>query len=95
MKLLFDANLSPSLAERLADLFPHSSHVFLHGDIAADDNAIWRRAALDDYLITTKDTDFLELSLLYGPPPKLVLLRAGNVPTQRIEELLRVRPAFS
>ena len=28
MKLLFDANLSPKLVRRLADLFPDLTHVF-------------------------------------------------------------------
>lgn len=29
MKLLFDRNLSPRLVNRLADLFPESTHVYL------------------------------------------------------------------
>ena len=91
MKLLFDANLSPRLAASLSDLYPGSTHVFDHGDIAADDAAIWRVARRDGYSIATKDTDFLELSLLRGAPPKVVLLRMGNVPTARIEHLLRLR----
>jgi predicted nuclease of predicted toxin-antitoxin system len=38
MKLLFDQNLSPKLASRLADLFPGSSHVQTLGlDCASDD----------------------------------------------------------
>ncbi len=89
MRLLLDANLSPSLVGRLADLYPGSSHVFEHGDIAADDESIWQRAKLDGFLITTRDTDFLDLSLLRGPPPKLILLRTGNVSTEHIEALLR------
>ena len=37
MKLLFDHNLPPSLIKRLADLFPHSEHVYLLGlDRASD-----------------------------------------------------------
>jgi predicted nuclease of predicted toxin-antitoxin system len=35
--------------------------------------------------------DFLELSLLHGAPPKVVLLRVGNVTTARLEHLLRLR----
>ncbi len=31
MKLLFDHNLPPLLVSRLADLFPHSQHVFALG----------------------------------------------------------------
>ena len=91
MKLLFDANLSPRLVASLSDLYPGSAHVFDHGSIAADDAAIWRIAGRDGYSIATKDTDFLELSLLHGAPPKVVLLRIGNAPTARIEQLLRRR----
>ncbi|MBI2472649.1 MAG: DUF5615 family PIN-like protein [Planctomycetes bacterium] len=29
MKLLFDQNLSPRLVERLTDIFPNSTHVYL------------------------------------------------------------------
>ena len=90
MKLLLDANLSPALVASLADLYPDSGHVFEHGDIASDDVAIWQVAARGDFVIATKDTDFLDLSLLHGPPPKVVLLRTGNVPTLRIETLLRL-----
>jgi len=40
MKLLFDANLSPVLPKRLADVFPQSRQVFDCGDIAKDDSRI-------------------------------------------------------
>lgn len=89
MKLLLDANLSPRLITSLSDLYPDSTHVYFHGGITADDAEIWRIAKRDGYTITTKDTDFLELGLLHGAPPKVVLLRVGNIPTARIEQLLR------
>lgn len=91
MRLLLDAKLSPALVVSLADLYPASTHVFDHGDIVTDDTAIWELAARDGYVIATKDTDFLELSLLRGAPPKVVLLRCGNVTTARVEALLRLR----
>jgi predicted nuclease of predicted toxin-antitoxin system len=74
MKLVFDANLSPRLVVALSDLYPNSTHVFDHGDLASNDAAIWNFAKREDYLIVTKDTDFLDLSLLYGAPPKAVLM---------------------
>ncbi|MDZ4841729.1 MAG: DUF5615 family PIN-like protein [Hyphomicrobium aestuarii] len=83
MKLLFDANLSPRLVEHRQDLYSNSTHVFDHGEIAVDDAAIWALARRDGYVIATKDTDFLELSLLHGAPPKVVLLRIGNAPTAK------------
>lgn len=45
MKLLFDANLSPKLAYRLADLFPRTTHVFLAGLArATSDELVWAYA---------------------------------------------------
>ncbi len=44
MKLLFDQNLSPKLVNRLADLFPDSSHVFTLGLDEIEDSEIWRFA---------------------------------------------------
>ena len=41
MKLLFDANLSPTLVGHVADLFPDSKHIFDEGDLLSDDLAIW------------------------------------------------------
>jgi predicted nuclease of predicted toxin-antitoxin system len=89
VKLLFDANLSIRLVSSLDDLYPDSTHVSVQGGITANDAEIWQIAKRDGYTIATKDTDFLELSLLRGAPPKVVLLRVGNVSTARIEQLLR------
>jgi predicted nuclease of predicted toxin-antitoxin system len=92
MKLRFDANLSPALITSLADVFPDSSHVFDHGDITADDRAIWDLAKRDGFLIATKDTDFLDMSLLHGAPPQVILLRVGNVATVRVSQGLKPNP---
>ena len=91
MKLLLDANLSSALIPAILDIYPSSTHVFTHGDIASDDAAIWHLAKREDFIIVTKDVDFLDLSLLHGAPPKVVLLRTGNVPTKAIEVLLRAQ----
>jgi predicted nuclease of predicted toxin-antitoxin system len=89
VKLLFDQNLSPRLVRRLADLHPGSSHVFLLGIDQASDDEIWKRARQDGYTIVTKDTDFGDLSVLRGFPPKVIWVRLGNCTTQQIEDLIR------
>lgn len=89
MKLLFDQNLPPRLVERLADLFPDSTHVFTLGLDQSSDLEVWRYAHDNDFVIVSKDADFSELSLLRGYPPKLIWLRLGNCTTKEIEELLR------
>lgn len=89
MKLLFDENLSPRLAHRLADLFPASAHVRDVGLQAADDPSVWDYALLNGFLIVSKDADMHDLSLLFGNPPKVIWLRLGNCSTAQAENLLR------
>jgi predicted nuclease of predicted toxin-antitoxin system len=89
MKLLFDHNLSPHLVNRFADLYPDSQHVFLLGMDQDDDRQIWEYAAQQDFTIVTRDSDYNDLSLLLGFPPKVIWIRRGNCSTQTIESILR------
>lgn len=89
MKLLFDQNLSRKLVNRLADIFPESSHVQFHELAEKTDTEIWKFAKLNDFCIVTQDADFAERSRLYGSPPKVVWLRCGNAPTSQTEALIR------
>jgi predicted nuclease of predicted toxin-antitoxin system len=89
MKLLFDHNLSPQLVNRFADLYPDSQHVFLLGMDQDDDRQIWEYAAQQDFTIITRDSDYNDLSLLLGFPPKVIWIRRGNCSTQTIESILR------
>jgi predicted nuclease of predicted toxin-antitoxin system len=89
VKLLFDENLSPRLAEVLADVYPGSSHVYQCGLGSSDDDAIWRYAADNGFAIISKDSDFQERSVLRGAPPKIIWLRAVNCTTTEIEHLVR------
>ena len=89
MKLLFDQNLSPRLATRLADLFPDSDHVSNVGLGQALDDEVWIYARDHDFVIVSKDSDFSEMSVLRGFPPKVVWIRRGNCSTNETERILR------
>ena len=89
MKLLFDQNLSPSLVDSLADIYPESVHVQSVGLDCADDTAVWDFARLQNLVIVTKDADFQERSLIAGAPPKVIWIRRGNCLTSDIEAILR------
>jgi predicted nuclease of predicted toxin-antitoxin system len=89
MKLFFDHNLSPRLVQRLADLYPNASHVALVGLERASDIAVWTYAQTNDYIIVTKDSDFNDLSVLRGFPPKVIWLQLGNCTTRDLETALR------
>jgi len=89
MKLLWDHNLSPRLVRRLADVFPDSLHVTDVGLSAADDAQVWSLAAGHGCAIVSKDSDFLQRSILFGPPPEAIRIRCGNCSTAKIEALVR------
>jgi predicted nuclease of predicted toxin-antitoxin system len=91
MKLLFDQNLSPKLVNRLADLFPGSSHVQSAALDCADDDLIWEYARLNGFAIVTKDEDYNNLSVLRGSPPKVIWLQIGNCSTAQVEAVFRAR----
>lgn len=78
MKLLLDENLSRWLIPFLQADFPGSNQVALLGLEKTTDWEIWQFARNNDYVIVTKDSDFHELSILYGAPPKIVWLKTGN-----------------
>jgi len=89
VKLFFDENLPPRLAELLADIYPGSLHVHQCKLGAADDSAIWDYARENSLTIVSKDSDFQERSVLLGSPPKVIWLRTSNCSSAHIEFLLR------
>ncbi len=89
MKLLFDQNLSYKLCQQLADLFPGSTQVRLQQLDQADDLKVWSYAKMNGFLVVTQDSDYADMAVLFGPPPKVIWLRGGNRPTSEIEALLR------
>lgn len=91
MRLLFDQNLSQRLLAALNDVYPGSVHVRQVGLGQASDLDVWEYARDYGLVIVSKDSDFHQLSFLYGPPPKAVWLRLGNYTTAEIEQVLRQR----
>jgi len=88
VKLLLDQNISRKLIVSLQSEFPATSHVVMLGLARATDREIWDYAAEHDFVIVSKDSDFRQLSFLYGPPPKSIWLNIGNSSTSIILELL-------
>jgi predicted nuclease of predicted toxin-antitoxin system len=91
VQLLFDENLSAILVRRLTDVYPGSAHVEDLGLMGAADRVIWAQAASEGFVLVTKDEDFHRLSVLLGPPPKVIWIRLGNCTTADVARLLRVR----
>ena len=93
MKLLFDQNLAPRLVRDLADLYPDSAHVRDVGLKASKDRKIWDFARDEGYVIVSKDTDFQQMSFLWGHPPKVIWIRRGNCSVQESAAILRTNSA--
>jgi predicted nuclease of predicted toxin-antitoxin system len=91
VKLLLDGNLSGRIVFNITDLFPGSTHVRAVGLGEADDRAVWDWAKQNGFTIVSKDTDFHQLAIVFGRPPKFLWLRVGNCPTSLIIHLLRSR----
>jgi predicted nuclease of predicted toxin-antitoxin system len=88
MKLLFDQNLSPRLPNQLEDIFPGPS---CKGGWVDQSNGypylgICQATQL---ILISKDADFHQRSLLFGPPPQVIWIRLGNCSVSEIELLLR------
>src|SRR5207247_6652050 len=58
---------------------------------ASPDRAIWTYARDHGLVIVTKDENFHRLSVLLGPPPKVIWVRLGNCSTDDVIRLLQVR----
>jgi predicted nuclease of predicted toxin-antitoxin system len=89
MKLLFDENLSPKLAQLLAATFPDSRHVRDLGLKGHTDEEIWNYAGSNGFAIVSKDKDFYQRAVLFGAPPKFIWLGIGNCTRADLLALIR------
>ncbi|MFZ1385891.1 MAG: DUF5615 family PIN-like protein [Thiolinea sp.] len=88
MKLLLDENLSRRIIASIEPSYKGSTQIALLGMDGASDREVWQFARDNNYILVTQDSDFNDFSTLYGYPPKVIWLKCGNQPRQRIVELL-------
>lgn len=88
MKLLFDQNISFRIIKLISEEFPKVNHVNELGLADSTDMAIWEFAKSNNYSIVTFDSDYYDLSIVKGCPPKIIWLRIGNTSTPRIAEVI-------
>lgn len=89
MNLLFDQNISYKIISKIDDIFPHAQHIKNVGLADHSDSDIWEYAMNSNSCIVTFDSDFYDLSIVRGTPPKIIWLRTGNMTTRSIEEIIR------
>jgi predicted nuclease of predicted toxin-antitoxin system len=88
VKLLFDQNISYRIVKSIEHSFPASEQVRKLGLEDSSDKAIWEFAQKNAFTIVTFDSDFYDLSLLHGHPPKLIWIRSGNSTTKNLANIL-------
>ena len=88
MKLLFDQNISFRVVKRLNDIFPGSKQVRELNLENSTDRQIWEYSKDNGFTIVTFDSDFFDLTLLLGIPPKVIWVRFGNTSTDTLIKIL-------
>jgi len=66
---------SIKLCSRLADIFPHSVHVRTLDFEGMSDMELWDFAKKESFIIITKDSDFNDISSIYGFPPHVIWIK--------------------
>jgi predicted nuclease of predicted toxin-antitoxin system len=89
LKLLFDQNLSRKNPVRSADLYPGSTQTIEAGLDTASDLEVRRYAEKNQFIVVTRDRDFVDSDVLYGAPPKTIWIARPNLSTGDYEQLLR------
>jgi len=88
MKLLFDQNISYRIVSLVSHKYPDARHINQVGLEDATDNSIWNFAKENNYTIVTFDSDYYDLSIIRGCPPKIIWLRIGNTSTTMVAKVL-------
>lgn len=88
MTIFFDQNISFRVSRKLQTQFKNCIHISEVGLLNATDNSIWDYCKLNNHCIVTFDHDFIDISLLKGAPPKVILLNQGNLKSDELIRLL-------
>ena len=89
MSLLFDQNISFRILRNIKDIFPEAVQVRELGLENQSDLEIWNYAKTKNLCIVSFDSDFNDLSILNGHPPKVLWIRSQDQSTLNIEKLMR------
>ena len=92
---MFDQNISPKIIKQFDADFPESKQVRHVGLEDASDSLILDFAKKNNFSIITFDSDFVDLNIVRGIPPKIIWLKTGNLTTRSITQMLKqIFPPF-
>ncbi|MBN2896167.1 MAG: DUF5615 family PIN-like protein [Campylobacterales bacterium] len=89
MTLWLDAQLPPALAYWITYRFGIKTVCVRDlGLREASDMEIFERARKENAVVMTKDSDFVELFLHFGAPPKIIIVHCGNMTNKNLQAFL-------
>ena len=89
MKVWIDAQLPPTLANWLLATFGVESVALRDLSLRdAQDIETFEAARVENAVIMTKDSDFIDLVCRLGTPPQIVWLTCGNVTNRNLRQVL-------
>ncbi|MEL6552964.1 MAG: DUF5615 family PIN-like protein [Cyanobacteria bacterium J06621_11] len=90
MKLWIDAQLPPSLAPWISENLGIEAFALRDLNLRdAKDIETFQATRTESAVITTKDSDFIDLVCRLGAPPKIIWLTCGNVTNRNLKKLLQ------
>jgi predicted nuclease of predicted toxin-antitoxin system len=88
MKFIIDAQLPKVLADFLSKKGHNTLHTLeLPDKNKTTDKQILEIAVEENYILVTKDLDFLESFYLNQQPSKLILVKTGNISNEKLLEI--------
>ncbi|WP_204136987.1 DUF5615 family PIN-like protein [Halomicronema sp. CCY15110] len=89
MKIWVDAHLSPAIATWITSTFGIEAIALRElGLRDAEDPEIFEAAKVQQAVVMTKDSDFVDLVERLGSPPQIIWLTCGNTSNARLREML-------
>lgn len=86
-----DAQLTPRLAPWLKEQFGVEAIAVRDlGLREAKDREIFDAARNEGVVVITKDRDFVDLVLRFGPPPQVLWITCGNTSNARLQQVFMV-----
>jgi len=82
--MIGDAQLPPLLARWITDHGGQAVHIVNLDLLQANDQAIWQKAMAEDWIVISKDADFLHHAQQADDRGKLLWVRIGNCRTRNL-----------
>ena len=88
MKFIIDAQLPKTLSDFLNQKGYDSIHTLeLPEKNRTKDSQVIQKAIEENRIVISKDSDFLDSFLLKALPPKLIIVKTGNVPNKKLIQI--------